>query len=513
MKRTLLLLALLAAGPGPLAYAQDLAAHALPPGISWQQGDVDAAFARARAENKPVFLYWGAVWCPPCNQVKATIFNRQDFIAAARQFIPVYLDGDSDNAQQLGSRFKVRGYPTMILFKPDGTEITRLPGEVDPERYLGTLRLGLTAARPVKALLAEALAGDKLAAADWQLLADYAWDVDQGQIVAEGDLPATLQGLADRAPKDQPAVAHRLRLKALVAAAGEKTPPAVDKDAARSLVLTVLDKPAEARANADVLLNSPAGVVKLLTDGDPQRAHLAQRWGAALLRLQNDAGLSRADRLGALSARIELARLQHPKGALSPVLVADARREVQAADQATANPYERQAVITSAADILSELGLLDESDALLKAELDRSHAPYYHMLILASNAKQRGDKAAALDWYQQAYQASQGPATRLQWGASYVGNAVDLAAQDAQRIEQAASAVFKDAAADSGAFYERSRRSLERVVAKLKSWNKEQANAAAVARLATQLDGVCGKLPSADPQKPVCDGLVRSLKS
>ncbi|XLM19574.1 thioredoxin family protein, partial [Chromobacterium piscinae] len=179
MKRTLLVLSLALAGLMPLAHADVSNGHALPPGIAWQQGDVPAAFARAKAENKPVFLYWGAVWCPPCNQVKSTIFNRPDFIAAASQFVPVYLDGDSDNAQQLGERFKVRGYPTMILFRPDGTEITRLPGEVDPQRYLRTLQLGLTTVKPVKSLLADALAGKPLAADDWQLLADYAWDVDR----------------------------------------------------------------------------------------------------------------------------------------------------------------------------------------------------------------------------------------------------------------------------------------------------------------------------------------------
>ncbi|MEO5695678.1 MAG: thioredoxin family protein, partial [Burkholderiaceae bacterium] len=63
-------------------------------GVAWRyvstDAEVDAAFALARAADKPLFLYWGATWCPPCNQVKATIFNRQDFIERSRAFVPVY---------------------------------------------------------------------------------------------------------------------------------------------------------------------------------------------------------------------------------------------------------------------------------------------------------------------------------------------------------------------------------------------------------------------------------------
>lgn len=509
MKRTLLLITLALAGLMPLAHAEVSNGHALPPGIAWQLGDAPAAFAKARSENKPVFLYWGAVWCPPCNQVKSTIFNRPDFIAAARQFVPVYLDGDSDNAQQLGEKFKVRGYPTMILFRPDGAEITRLPGEVDPQRYLRTLQLGLVTVKPVKTLLADALAGKPLAADDWQLLADYAWDVDQGQIIPESDVTATLVKLAQRVPADQAATATRLQLKALAALAGDKQPPAFDKGKARERLARVLRDDKLSRANADIVIYAAGDILKLLGDADG----LLAAFDAQLARLSNDDTLAWGDRLGAVSTTLDLYKARHPKQAVPAALLSDVRAKAAAADQASVNPYQRQAVITAAGELLADAGLLDESDKLLQGELKTSHAPYYHMLILASNAKARGDKAAALDWYQKAYQAAEGQATRLQWGASYVGGAVELAPQDAARIEAAASSVFADAAKSDSAFYERSRRSLERVAKWLRDWNKNGAHQDAIGRLASQLNGVCGKLPAGDAQKPVCDGLVQSLKS
>ncbi len=46
----------------------------------------------------------------------------------------------------------------MVLFTPQGQEVTRLPGEVEPVRYTEVLTLGMNAARPVSAVLADALA-------------------------------------------------------------------------------------------------------------------------------------------------------------------------------------------------------------------------------------------------------------------------------------------------------------------------------------------------------------------
>jgi thioredoxin-related protein len=485
-------------------------------GIAWKyasnDAEVDAAFALAKAEAKPVFVYWGAKWCPPCNQVKATLFNRQDFIERSRAFVPVYVDGDSPGAQKLGSRFKVSGYPTMVLFNPQGTELTRLPGEVDAQRYTEVLTLGMNAQRPVKEVLALVKAGGAgLTANDWRLLAFYSWDTDEKQVVPKDEVPALMKQLAAACPAEQTEVATRLQLKAL-AAVDEKSPPQPDAAAQARLVKLLADPPG-ARAHMDVLANYATDITRALSaKGTPQRAELLAAFEAALQGFEADTTLSRADRLTALASRVALARMDAAKGEavkLPAALVADARAHAERADREITDGYERQAVIASVAHLLTDVGLVAESDTLLKASLAKSHSPYYLMLGLASNAKKRGDKTDALHWYEESFDKSEGPATRLQWGSGYVNALVELSPQDEARIEKAAQQLLVEAAAMPDAFYERSGRSLQRVGSKLQAWNKGGAHAAVLKRLQTRLDGVCGALAPGDAKRANCEALLK----
>jgi hypothetical protein len=153
----------------------------------------------------------------------------------------------------------------------------------------------------------------------------------------------------------------------------------------------------------------------------------------------------------------------------------------------------REVVVNEAAYVLAEAGLFEDSDALLTAELARSRTPYYHMLGLAANAKKRGDKAAAVAWTEKAYGAASGPATWLQWGVSYVNTLIDLAPDDAARIERAAIQVIDELEPDPDTFCDRNAGRSGGTLA----WNRERARRR-LRRVFAQLAG-SAQLPPATP--------------
>jgi uncharacterized protein YyaL (SSP411 family) len=96
-------------------------------------------FARAKAQHRFVILDLEAVWCHWCHVMDQNTYSNPKVQALLRaRYIPVRVDQDSDPA--LAARYGDWGWPATIVFGPEGEEIVKLRGYVEPDRMVAMLR-------------------------------------------------------------------------------------------------------------------------------------------------------------------------------------------------------------------------------------------------------------------------------------------------------------------------------------------------------------------------------------
>ena len=487
-------------------------------GIEWYAGSVDSAFEFARSQGTPVLLYWGADWCPPCNRLKATVFNRREFIERTRLFVPVSLDGDDPGAQRLGERFEVVGYPTTIVFSPDGQEITRLPLGLDLTRHLEALNLALEATRPVAAAYDAALKGDATPA-DYRLLAYYSRGQDRERLVPEAQLPDALRKLYGRIP-DELAVERALLFIRYLTAYGssaneedrEPALPAEERPAAQEWMIEILQDPALAAAVQHYVVYGAHWLLPMIAQPDDAgRADLESKWEAAIERIRNAPETSPADRVATYFGEICLIRARQPKEALPASLVREARGAVMSAARNTVDPYARLALFSSAWLVLAQVGNDGGTWGYVMDEAEDSHAPDYIMSVLAASYENKQTADMALYWRQRAWKAAAGPATRFGRGTRYVQALLSLTPHNARVIEQITIKIFRELNDELDAFFHGVTRAMERLETALHEWNAEGAHDDSLARIRAEVLKVCATVPAGDQSRTNCEAFLASL--
>ncbi len=115
---------------------------------------VDAAWnqllAKAKSENRLIFMDAFTTWCGPCKMMAKNVFP-DDQVAALynRNFINVAMDMEKGEGIILKEQYKVNAYPTYLFINGDGETIHKIVGEHSIAQFI---QGGLDALSPVRNL-------------------------------------------------------------------------------------------------------------------------------------------------------------------------------------------------------------------------------------------------------------------------------------------------------------------------------------------------------------------------
>ena len=101
------------------------------PAIADEYGN---AVKRAKAENKPVVIYFYSKYCRFCDAMDNNVLFDKE-IKKILNDATVYMRVDVDITRQLASLYNVRGYPTIWLLDPTGKRITSIPGYIQKSDF------------------------------------------------------------------------------------------------------------------------------------------------------------------------------------------------------------------------------------------------------------------------------------------------------------------------------------------------------------------------------------------
>lgn len=113
-------------------------------GVNFEHITFDEALAKAKAENKLVFMDCYTSWCGPCKYMTETIFPQEkagEFFNP--KFVCVKFDMEKGEGPELAKRFGVRAYPTFLILRPDGTVQHKVVGGGELDKFIEKVEKGL----------------------------------------------------------------------------------------------------------------------------------------------------------------------------------------------------------------------------------------------------------------------------------------------------------------------------------------------------------------------------------
>lgn len=137
--------------------------------LSWS-----AIQAKAKTENKYIFIDCFTTWCGPCRYMSTTIFPLKEtgdyfndkFISIKIQLDTTAKDAANikawyKDAHDIAEKYNVRAYPTYLIFAPDGHIVHRLVGSSDAKRFIAGVAKSFDTTKQYYTLLTKYQKGER----------------------------------------------------------------------------------------------------------------------------------------------------------------------------------------------------------------------------------------------------------------------------------------------------------------------------------------------------------------
>ena len=106
-------------------------------GINFEHSDYKTILAKAKKENKLIFLDAFTDWCGPCKMMVKNIFPlRSVGDVYNANFINAKIDMEKGEGIDIAKKFGVRVFPTYLFINGDGEEVHRTIGYVEEKDFL-----------------------------------------------------------------------------------------------------------------------------------------------------------------------------------------------------------------------------------------------------------------------------------------------------------------------------------------------------------------------------------------
>lgn len=114
-----------------------LAGAAKGQGMRFEEVAFEEALAKAKAEDKLVFVDCYTSWCGPCKRMANSVFPMQevgDYMNP--KFVSLKCDMEKGEGPALQERYRVRSYPTFLILTPEGEMVHKFVGATGPKTFM-----------------------------------------------------------------------------------------------------------------------------------------------------------------------------------------------------------------------------------------------------------------------------------------------------------------------------------------------------------------------------------------